>query len=180
VLAAKSAGADVLCVLADSASIIRVAQSAHRQGWYPVVSGTYTVNNQAFVTAAASDTEGILGMAATVPYSTSPLLSAYLTAVRQYQPGEDVGGYGATAWVQGKLWERIASSFGEPVTRDQIFAGLYALHRETLGGLVPPISFADGPHGNVNLCGVPIKVSGGRITSPLGDKFVCAPGWAAQ
>ena len=178
VLAAKSSGADVLCVLADSASIIRVAQSAHRQGWYPVVSGTYTVNNQAFVKAAAGDTEGVLGMAATVPYSTSPLLADYLTAIRQYQPGEDVGGYGATAWVQGKVWERIASSFGEPVTRDQIFAGLYGLHRETLGGLIPPITFPSGPHGSVNLCGVPIKVSGGRITAPLGDKFVCAPGWA--
>jgi branched-chain amino acid transport system substrate-binding protein len=178
VLAAKSAGADVLCVLADSASIIRVAQSAHRQGWYPVVSGTYTVNNQAFVKAASSDTEGVLGMAATVPYSTSPLLADYLTAIRQYQPGEDVGGYGATAWVQGKLWERLASSFGEPVTRDQIFAGLYGLHRETLGGLIPPITFPSGPHGKVNLCGVPIKVSAGRITAPLGDKFVCAAGWA--
>jgi len=179
VLAAKSAGAEVLCVLADSASIIRVAQSAHRQGWYPIVSGTYTVNNQAFANAAASDTEGVLGMAATVPYSTSPLLADYLTAIRRYQPGEDVGGYGATAWVQGKLWERIAPSFGEPATRDEIFSALYALHRETLGGLVPPISFPSGPHGNVNLCGVPIKVTGGRITSPLGDKFVCAPGSAA-
>ena len=178
VIAARNAGADVVCVLADSASIIRVAQSAHRQGWNPIVSGTYTINNQAMARANPADTEGMLGFSATAPYASSPLLADYRAAMERFSPGEELGGYGATAWVQDKLWERIAPALGDNPTRNGILAALYALRRETLGGLIPPVTFPQGPHGNVNLCGVPIKVSGGKITAPQGDKFVCAPGWA--
>jgi branched-chain amino acid transport system substrate-binding protein len=79
--------------------------------------------------------------------------------------------------VQGKLVERLADFFGDkpnPGTAD-ILEALYSLKDETLGGLVPPITFNEGPHGRVNRCMVPIRIAKGAIVAPLGnDRFVCA------
>jgi hypothetical protein len=92
-----------------------------------------------------------------------------------------VGGVGAAAWVQGKLLERIASFLsGEPPTRQAILQGLASLERETLGGLVPPITFPDGDRDRVNLCVVPLRFERGQFRPLGGDdtNFACAPGWA--
>lgn len=178
-LGARKAGADVVVTLIDSYSIVRAARSAHRQNYFPVISATVAVNTEALTsTAANADSEGILGFAATVPYRTSPKLAAYVDAVKRFVPGGALGGYGATAWVQGLLVERIAREFRRvPRPRNNDFlAALHSLRDETLGGVVPPLTFGDGPHGKVNRCGVPIKISRGKITAPLGDTFICAKG----
>jgi branched-chain amino acid transport system substrate-binding protein len=177
VLGARNAGADAIITTVDEASIVRIARSAKRQNYTPVLAGSYTVNNDVLL-KAGPDAEGILGFSATAPYGSSLLLKPYREAVARFAPGARLAGYGATAWVQGKLMERLAETFGalaEPTSAD-ILDALYALHDETLGGLVPPITFNHGPHGRVNRCMVPIKIGKGAIIAPLGEKFVCARG----
>ena len=177
VLGARNAGADAIITTVDEASIVRIARSAKRQGWNPVIAGSYTVNNDVLL-KAGPDAEGVLGFSATAPYGSSPLLKPYREAVARFVPGARLAGYGSTAWVQGKLMERLAEIFGDkaaPTTAD-ILDALYALKDETLGGLVPPITFNKGPHGRVNRCMVPIKIAKGAIISPLGEGFVCARG----
>ena len=44
VISARNAGAEIVTMLTDEQTIVRVARSAHRQGWNPVVTGTYTAN----------------------------------------------------------------------------------------------------------------------------------------
>ncbi len=177
VLGARNAGADAIITTVDEASIVRIARSAKRQGWEPVLAGSYTVNNDVLL-KAGPDAVGVIGFSATAPYGSSPLLKPYREAVARFVPGARLAGYGATAWVQGKLMERLAEIFGdkaEPTSAD-ILDALYALRDETLGGLVPPITFNKGPHGRVNRCMVPIKIAKGAIISPLGENFVCARG----
>ena len=177
VLGARNAGADAIITTVDEASIVRIARSARRQGWEPVLAGSYTVNNDVLL-KAGPDAVGVIGFSATAPYGSSPLLKPYREAVARFVPGARLAGYGATAWVQGKLMERLADIFGdkaEPTSAD-ILDALYALRDETLGGLVPPITFNKGPHGRVNRCMVPIKIAKGAIISPLGENFVCARG----
>ena len=175
VISARNAGAEVVTMLTDEQTIVRVARSAHRQGWNPVVSGTYTANAEVM---QQPDAEGVLGIAATVPYRSSPKMQPYLDAVKRYVPDGALGGYGATAWVQLKLIERLSAGFADrnPTTRDYLDA-LYALRGETIGGLVPPITFNQGPHVHVNMCGFPIKVVNARLTAPLGENHVCAKGY---
>jgi branched-chain amino acid transport system substrate-binding protein len=178
-LAARKAGADVVVTLVDSYGIVRAVRSAHRQNYYPVFSATVAVNTESLTATGTSDEiEGILGFAATVPYRTSPKLAAYVEAVARFVPGGALGGYGATAWVQGMLVERVAREFrGTTRPRNTDFlAALHSLRNESLGGVVPPLTFEDGPGRKVNRCGVPIKISGGKITAPLGDTFICAQG----
>jgi branched-chain amino acid transport system substrate-binding protein len=175
VISARNAGAEIVTMLTDEQTIVRVARSAKRQGWSPVVTGTYTANAEVM---QQPDAEGVLGMAATVPYRSSPKMQPYLEAVKRYVPDGALGGYGATAWVQLKLVERLSDGFGEknPTTKDYLDA-LYGLRGETLGGLVPPITFNKGPHVHVNMCGYPIKVVNAKLTAPLGENHVCAKGY---
>jgi branched-chain amino acid transport system substrate-binding protein len=108
-------------------------------------------------------------------------MKLYLDAVARFVPGGSVGGVGAAAWTQGKLLERIAPFLDrEPPARSGILEGLRSLQNETLGGLVPPITFPDGDRNRVNLCVVPLHFEGG-LFRPLGNddtSFKCAPGWA--
>lgn len=175
VIAARNAGAEIVTMLTDEQTIVRVARSAHRQGWNPLVTGTYTANAEVMQT---SDAEGVLGMAATVPYRSSPKMKPYLDAVALHVPDGALGGYGATAWVQLKLVERLSEGFRDrnPTTKDYLDA-LYALKGETIGGLVPPITFNRGGHAHVNMCGYPIKVAKAKLTAPLGEHYVCAEGY---
>jgi branched-chain amino acid transport system substrate-binding protein len=175
VISARNAGAEIVTMLTDEQTIVRVARSAKRQGWSPVVTGTYTANAEV---VQQPDAEGVLGMAATVPYRSSPKMVPYLEAVKRYVPDGALGGYGATAWVQLKLIERLSVGFADrnPTTQDYLDA-LYALKGETIGGLVPPITFNQGPHAHVNMCGYPIKVVNAKLTAPLGENHVCAKGY---
>src|SRR5207237_1010936 len=81
-------------------------------------------------------------------------------------PDGALGGYGATAWVQDKLIERLSAGFADrnPTTADYLDA-LYALKGETIGGLVPPITFNKGAHAHVNKCGYPIRVVNAKPTA---------------
>jgi hypothetical protein len=56
---------------------------------------------------------------------------------------------------------------------------MYTLHGETLGGILPPITFPRGKdRSEVNLCVIPVTFKGGKfITTALGENFICAPSW---
>jgi branched-chain amino acid transport system substrate-binding protein len=172
-LSAQRAGAEAALVYIDSASMIRLERSAHRQGWRPVFVGGVSINEDSF-TKGGSEVDGTLLSSATTPYATSPTLADYREAVARYVPGGQLGGTGASAWVQGKLLERIAGGIAGDITPVALLDALHSLKDETLGGTIPPISFPRGSHATVNLCTVPLKMAGGKITAPLGDRFVCA------
>lgn len=176
-IAARNAGAEVVMSLVDAPTVIRMARSAHRQGWSPIFSGTHNLNHDSILPGGA-EIEGLLAVERTAPYMTSPMMRDYHAALDRYQPGAPKGGVGAGAWVTGKLMEKIAGRLGEPPTREQLFEGLYSLNRETLGGLLPGIAFKRGPHERVNLCMIPIRFTGGKFVPKDGrEQFVCAPGW---
>jgi hypothetical protein len=96
-----------------------------------------------------------------------------------YQPTAPRGDLGGGVFVVGKLLEtKIAPFLKEPLTSAQILEGLYALDKETLGGLLPGISFPTGSHEKVNLCTVPQRLTNGKFaTRDPAASFVCAPGW---
>ena len=77
-----------------------------------------------------------------------------------YQPKAYRGDLGGGVFVVGKLFEeKIGPFIGEPPTTAQILQGLYALHNETLGGLLPGVGFIHGEHFTTNQCVVPVKLT---------------------
>jgi hypothetical protein len=94
-----------------------------------------------------------------------------------------MGQIGGDVFVYGKLLEeKIAPLLQDPPTTANILDGLYALKNETLGGLLPGVTFPrSGDRTKVNMCSIPTKVQGGKFVSHDGkDTYVCAPGWKPQ
>jgi branched-chain amino acid transport system substrate-binding protein len=177
-LQAQRSGAEVIVSLVDSASVARLAQSAHRQGYNPIFSGTYNLN-QDLIYAGGKDVDGLILTSRTPPWDTSPRMQFYRDAMDRYQPKAYRGDLGGGVFVAGKLLEeKIGPLIGEPPTTAQILQGLYALHNETLGGLLPGVGFIHGEHFTTNQCVVPVKLTGGKfVAHDAAESFVCAPGW---
>ena len=179
VIAARNAGAEVVIAVMDAQSIIRIIRSAHRQGWKPIFSATHNLNTGNF-RSPGDELDGTLAASATVPYTTSTKMTPYLSAMKRYAPNDEIGGYGSSAWVHGKLVEALTPAWAKdrPTSADVVDA-LYSLHNETLGGLITPITFNRGPHRAVNLCVVPLRYQGGKFEPPQGGDgtFACPPGF---
>jgi branched-chain amino acid transport system substrate-binding protein len=176
-LQAQRAGAEVIVSLVDSASVARLAQSAHRQGYNPIFSGTYNLN-QDLIYAGGKDVEGLILTSRTPPWDSSPKMQFYREAMDRYQPRAYRGDLGGGVFVVGKLLEeKIGPLIGEPPTTAQILEGLYALSNEKLGGLLPGIGFLHGEHFGTNQCVVPVKLTGGKfVAHDAAESFVWAPG----
>ena len=177
-LQAQRAGAEVIVSLVDSASVARLAQSAHRQGYNPIFSGTYNLN-QDLIFAGGKDVEGLLLTSRTPPWDSSPRMQFYRDAMDRYQPKAYRGDLGGGVFVAGKLLEeKIGPFITEPPATAQILEGLYSLRNETLGGLLPGVGFIHGEHFATNQCVVPVKLTGGNfVAHDAAESFVCAPGW---
>jgi branched-chain amino acid transport system substrate-binding protein len=174
VIQARNAGAEVLANIADAASGVRIIRSALRQGWHPVFLATQAANDD--VTVKAPDLKGLITVTqGTAPYMDGPWMADYREAVAKYVPGGPMGGTGAAGWAGVKLVEKLAPQWGDSPTTQKVIDSLYALNGETLGGLIPPLTFPRGAdRTRVNLCGVPLMFDGQKIRAPLGNVFRCA------
>ena len=161
----------------DGFSSIRVMRSARRQNYNPEFTMQHGAHDSRFPAAGGTDVEGAL-ISAGLPHWESPKLADYRAAMAKYYPGAVLGTLSETSWVTGKLMERIATGFGDTVTSQDFLRGLYALHGETLGGILPPLSYVEGKGSEENsLCVVPTKLEKGRFVPKNGDEYICAPGW---
>jgi branched-chain amino acid transport system substrate-binding protein len=178
VIAARNAGAEVIVNHADGATLVRIARSAHRQGYNPLFSANHTAHSESVIKNGGNDVEGTVVGASVADWANSPLMADYRAATAKYAPGGERGSIGAQIWVAGKLLEKIAVGFPAKVSSADILNGLYSLRGETLGGITPPLTFPKGPHGDVNWCAVPVAIKGGKFV-PLqtAETFSCAPGW---
>ena len=177
-LQAQRAGAEVVFTLVDSASIVRVARSAHRQGYNPIFVAAFNASHD-LVFTGGKDVEGLLVGGRYAPWDSSPLVQDYRDAMNAYQPSAPRGDLGGGVFIVGRLIEtKLAPFIKEPPTSAQLLDGLYALDKETLDGRLPGISFPHGSHEKVNLCTVPQRLVNGRFTTrDPAASFVCAPGW---
>jgi len=178
---AQRSGAEVVMTMVDSATLGRLAQSAHRQGYNPLFSGPWNLDIDPTIASVSKELDGqFLGPARTPMYQTSPKLADYREAMARFQPKDALGGLGAAVFVFGKLLEKIAPTFGNVVTSDQIITGLNALHGEKLDGFFPGITFPNSDdRTKVNQCVIPYTLKGGKFVAwkPTED-FFCAPGWS--
>lgn len=178
---AQRAGAEVVMTMVDSATLGRLAQSARRQGYNPLFSGPWNLDIDPTIASVSKELDGrFLGPARTPMYQTSPKLADYREAMARYQPKDPLGGLGASVFVFGKLLEKIAPAFSNPVTGQQIIAGLNALRGEKLDGFLPGITFPNSDdRTKVNQCVIPYTLRGGKFVAwkPT-EEFFCAPGWS--
>jgi branched-chain amino acid transport system substrate-binding protein len=182
VLAARSAGAEALIVLIENSGIIRVARDAHRQNYFPLISGQYSAHDERFAKNGGKDVEGAVLGGGSVDWN-SPRLADMRAAVKRYVPDAVLSSSLGRAWTSGKLLERASLLGGLPdsPTSADLLRGLYALKAETLGGLIPAVTFQEGsPY--ESQCVVPFIIEpGGKYRPKDGDTWVCPPpGFSAK
>jgi branched-chain amino acid transport system substrate-binding protein len=177
VLAAKNAGADALVTIVENASTVRIARSAHQQGWSPIITVQHTGHSQSLL--QNPDGEGIATSSTTADWAAAEEMRPYRDAVARYQPGGELGGFGAAAWAAGKVIEAASVKLSDSPTSAELIEGFFALRNETLGGIIPPITFPrQGTREAVNECVVIGVVKKGRLVTPgPPNQFTCAPGW---
>ena len=177
-ISARNAGADVVISISDNATVIRMIRAANRQGYKPVFSTQQSANEDSFLQNGAGDIEGVVVAGVVPDYANSPKLANYRAAMDRYVPGGRRGSFSAQAYAAGKLIEVAGTALGDDPSNTQLLDGLYALKGETLGGLVPPMTFLKGQgHGAVDQCVIPARIEGGKFVYPTGDRFVCPPGF---
>jgi branched-chain amino acid transport system substrate-binding protein len=177
VLGAQRAGVEVLITFADIATVNRVAQSAHRQSYRPVLSATHNMQHRD-VFAYQSELDGLVSYSRIPPYD-SPKMADYRRAMSLYQPKAPLGELGGAGYVMGKLLEaKVAPLLDDDPTPAELTEAMYTLHGETLGGILPPITFPRAKdRSEVNLCVIPVTFKGGKFVTSPAESFVCAPGW---
>jgi branched-chain amino acid transport system substrate-binding protein len=182
VLAARSAGAEALIVLIENSGIIRVARDAHRQNYFPLISGQYSAHDERFAKNGGKDVEGVVLGGGSVDWN-SPGLADMRAAIKRYVPDAVLSSSLGRAWTSGKLLERasVLGGLSDSPTSADVIRGLYALKSETLGGLIPAVTFQEGaPY--ENHCVVPFLVEpGGKYRPKDGDNWSCPPpGFSAK
>jgi branched-chain amino acid transport system substrate-binding protein len=166
-LAAQRAGVEVLVVGFDVGSVNRIGTSCARQGFHPMFASTTATNSQAEV----PEMDGLWGSTSAFPWfqATTPATQEYQAASRQFGLTKDAGPTSTAAWAAGKLFERAARNLPEPPTTDAILDGLWSLQNDTLGGLVPPLTFVRDRPATPRTCWFAMVVKDRRWESP--DNF---------
>ena len=110
VVQARRQGAEVIITGVDNHSVTRIARSAHRQGYYPVLVDQHGYSEDKLLRDGGEDIEGILAATGVAEWSTAPVMADYREAMGRYNPAGVRGGPGRTPG-----WPASCSS-GSPVT----------------------------------------------------------------
>jgi branched-chain amino acid transport system substrate-binding protein len=177
ILAARNAGAEAFLLAIDNFSVQRFVRGAKRQNWNPPLGVQYSGHDERFL-QGGKDIEGNVFIGGAAIDWNSPKMADYRTAMARFGASTPKGSPSERAWMAGKLLEVIAKNFPAVPSKDDFFKGVYALRGETLGGLVPPMTFKEGRGSDeTNLCSIIFKVESGRFVPLNGDNWTCPPGW---
>lgn len=182
-LQAKNKGVQVLYVLGDTNTEIRVAQSCARQGWNPI----YELPEAEDSFGSVPQLNGALTVTSTFPWflqSGSPGLQEYGQVLHTYAPNLASDGQGTQTWgwTSAKVFQDAAMAATahlkptDKVTSQEILNGLWSLRTDTLGGIDPgPLSrsFTKGRMAPDPFCVFVSRLESGRWIAPRGMTPLC-------
>lgn len=181
-LAAKQAGVKAI-IIADAISVVtHVMSDCTSQGYDPwaialagAVSTTYT--------SAPGLANRFIGAEPDVPFfvKNTPATRAYYAALRKYEPSvltnANFGETVTQSWIDGLLISAAARAGGVGKGNGhppaQMLHGLYSLHRDTLGGMAPPLTYKKGKPNPID-CWYWVRIQHGKFTSPDPTTATCA------
>lgn len=176
---ARAAGVDLMWVVADAATLSRVAQSCTRQGFRPqyVVAGLSVSGD----TTKVDGLKNLIVSSTVFPFAgaNSPAIAEYDKARKQYAPDVTPDPGYAIGWAGAKLFEllgtRAAKATGD-ITPAALREALLTIKGETLGGLTPPLTYTSSGAGGIKDCYFPMQGDGkGGLKAPFGASSQCAP-----
>ncbi|MBA3743282.1 ABC transporter substrate-binding protein [Sporichthya sp.] len=179
---AKKAGAQVMYLVMDAASLQRLFRSCDAIGYKfpwsgPSLTLTPDLQNDPIL-RGSTDYVGYFG-SSSAPWMSNDTAATkeFQEAYKTYAPGTPPSPASMTGWASGKMLEAVVANIPNarngPITTAQIFKGLYALKNETLGGLVPGMTFNEGKPSPIVSCYYAELFSRGVFSDPFGSKKRC-------
>jgi branched-chain amino acid transport system substrate-binding protein len=178
-LAAKNAGAEVIVTYVENPTTLRIIRSGKRQNYKPLISSQMSAHDERIFKHGKEDAEGVQ-IGASMWHWDNPKMADFKVAMGKYVPGGILGSFSMNSWVNGKFLEILSKSWPDQnVTGKDVINSLYAVKGETIGGLVPPLTFKEG-QGNdrANLCAYPTVIKDGKFVQE--ENYFCQPDWKPQ
>lgn len=178
--AAKSAGVQGLGVAMDGASIGRVARSCASVDYHPqfLTNGLVLSAQNAEDPAIRKNTLSSASSVAPWTELDTPGQREYHAALKKYAPSSEPSAASIYAWAAGKLLELVAGigtdAESKAITTADVMTGLGKVSNETLGGLIPPMTFRPGQKSAPLIeCVYFTLLTEKGWTAPRGSKPVC-------
>jgi branched-chain amino acid transport system substrate-binding protein len=188
-LAIQQSGAEVMIIAGPP--IRQVAEDCVRQGYEATFMVVDAVGLNASTAAETDALDGAVGPLSGFPvYEEFPETKPLFDAMREYYPEyfDDEQGYdlfttgsaAAIVWSSAEAFAKAVENSGvgpaDEVTSEDIIAGLAQFEGETLGGIVPPLTFGDGTEPNPQVkCFFSMQVVAGELAAPQGLTTGCQP-----
>ncbi|WP_019874806.1 ABC transporter substrate-binding protein [Sporichthya polymorpha] len=170
----KQANIDAIYLLMDTAGAARLVQDCAVQGFRPKVMllGLDATKDMPTI-PALKDT---LVPGATASPATGqglPAVENYRRAMATYGPTVGESGTGMLAWVAGEMLALAGKNLPAAPTSADLFAGLWTVKNETLGGLTVPLTYAKGKNAVAKPCTFLWGVANNKFSAPQGAKLFC-------
>jgi ABC-type branched-subunit amino acid transport system substrate-binding protein len=179
--AAKNAGAKAVVFAGDAGGVARTARSCATVGL--TVPVAITASQATFDPNDKNLQKATVSMAAPIfPFTQGADNQAekdYRAAMARYNPTAEHNNASALTWSSAKMLERAVDLLGPsyrdvPLTRELILQGLGMVKKETLGGLIPPTTYAPNQaKAAENFCFAPMAYDSRGFYAPAGTKFDC-------
>jgi branched-chain amino acid transport system substrate-binding protein len=176
-LNARNAGAQVILVVMDAASTIRIQQSCARQGYHPVFATQSTVVNADM--AADDGFEGTIIAGPTMPLAgNSAALSEFRAAMARYAAGVALLDGQVETWAAGKVLQIGAAHLPDGdinVLRKALLGGLDAIPHGYDLGITAPLEYNPGKPATPVVCWFNETIHSHQFVPVNGGKRTCAP-----
>ena len=160
---ASNAGAEVISLFLDPASIRRFARSCQRQGYTPV----HSVVGGSIHPHYASEPEfsKIIMVTSVFPFTAdaTPAQQEFQAAIATLY-GSPAGSHEAQGWTHGKIFERaaiVAAQTTGTITSSSLIDALHTFRDETFGGLTVPITYPAGRPAIIPQCWFVVQATNG-------------------
>jgi branched-chain amino acid transport system substrate-binding protein len=179
---ARDAKVDLLGAAMDGASITRLVRSCQAIGYRPLIATGGGLLDPAQAKDAVLRTFGVVTVSGEAPWflDDQPGLQAYRAALARFAPDSPPDGASVMAWTAGELLRAAidhvaAEARSGAITTALVLRGLGMIKHETLGGLIPPITFTPNQsHATSSGCVFFEQLTTPGWSAPQGSKPACA------
>jgi branched-chain amino acid transport system substrate-binding protein len=181
-LAAQQAGVTMLDVADAPTVVTTVAMNCTAQGYTPWYVGADGAVSTSFLTTPGLSSK-FIGVEPDVPFfANTPGVKKMTAIFKKYadkqtleSPNyseESVEGY-VSGLILAEAVKNANVGSSDPITSADIYKGLYMMHKDTLNGMAPPLTFVKGKP-NPSHCFFWIRIQNGKFTTPYGNQATCA------
>lgn len=162
----KQEGIDTVYMLQDSAGAARTVRDCATQGFKPKFM-LLGLNATPEVPTNASLRDLFIPGATQSPGAQNVAAIAEFTrGLATYAPGQGVSGVALLSWAAGEMFARVARDLPANPTSADVFAGLWNVRNESLGGLIVPVTYSKGKLPVAKRCVFIWTTAGGTWAQP--------------